>query len=94
VIVGVVVRDPRLPALQGRYLFGDYCDGKLHSLTVTDGKAGAVSDLGLTLPTLDSFGVDGRGARLRDRHRRRRLPSRPRLGTVPGLGTVPAVEAA
>ena len=61
VIGGVVVHDPRLPTLQGRYLFGDYCDGKLHSMVVADGKAGAVSDLGLTVPTLDSFGVDGRG---------------------------------
>ena len=61
VIGGVVVHDPRLPALDGRYLFGDYCDGKLHSMLVTGGKADAVSDLGLTVPTLASFGVDGRG---------------------------------
>ncbi len=60
-IGGVVVHDPRLPTLQGRYLFGDYCDGRLHSMVVADGKAGGVSDLGLTVPTLDSFGVDGRG---------------------------------
>jgi glucose/arabinose dehydrogenase len=61
VIGGVVVHDARLPTLDGRYLFGDYCDGKLHSMLVADGKAGAVADLGLTVPTLDSFGVDGRG---------------------------------
>jgi len=61
VIGGVVVRDPRLPSLAGRYLFGDYCDGKIHSTLVTDGKAGDVVDTGLTLPTLDSFGVDGIG---------------------------------
>ena len=61
VIGGVVVHDPRLAGLDGRYLFGDYCDGKLHSMAVTDGKAGPVADLGLTVPTLDSFGVDGRG---------------------------------
>jgi glucose/arabinose dehydrogenase len=61
VIGGVVVHDPRLSTLEGRYLFGDYCDGKLHSMVVADGKAGAISDLGLTVPTLDSFGVDGRG---------------------------------
>ncbi len=61
VIGGVVVQDPRLPSLEGRYLFGDFCDGKLHSTLVTDGKAGPVGDLGLTLPTLTSFGVDGRG---------------------------------
>jgi len=61
VIGGVVVRDPRLPSLGGRYLFGDYCDGKLHSLLVDGGKATDVTDLGLTVPTLDSFGVDGLG---------------------------------
>ena len=61
VIGGGVVHDPRLPSLEGRYLFGDFCEGKLHSALVTDGKAGPVGDLGLTLPTLTSFGVDGRG---------------------------------
>lgn len=61
VIGGVVVRDPRLPSLAGRYLFGDYCDGKLHSMLVEGGKATDVTDLGLTVPTLDSFGVDGLG---------------------------------
>ena len=61
VIGGVVVRDPRLPSLAGRYLFGDYCDGKLHSMLVDGGKATDVTELGLTVPTLDSFGVDGLG---------------------------------
>ena len=28
---GYVVRDPRLPRLQGRYLYGDYCAGQLRS---------------------------------------------------------------
>jgi glucose/arabinose dehydrogenase len=61
VIGGVVVRDPRLPGLAGRYLFGDYCEGKILSMLIEDGKATDVRDLGLTLPTLSSFGVDGRG---------------------------------
>jgi glucose/arabinose dehydrogenase len=61
VIGGVVVRDPRLSGLVGRYLFGDYCNGKIRSALVQDGKASNVSDLGLTLPSLSSFGVDGRG---------------------------------
>ena len=60
VIGGVVVRDPRLPSLAGRYLFGDYCDGKIVSMLVADGKATEVHDLGLGVPTLSSFGVDGR----------------------------------
>jgi glucose/arabinose dehydrogenase len=61
VIGGIVVRDPRLAGLVGRYLFGDYCEGKIRSLLIEDGKATDVRDLGLTLPTLSSFGVDGRG---------------------------------
>jgi glucose/arabinose dehydrogenase len=61
VIGGVVVHDLRLPSLEGRYLFGDYCDGELHSMRVVGGKATGVTDLGLTVPTLDSFGVDGLG---------------------------------
>jgi glucose/arabinose dehydrogenase len=61
VIGGVVVRDPRLPSLAGRYLFGDYCDGKIISMLVADGKATEVHEIGLNVPTLSSFGVDGRG---------------------------------
>jgi glucose/arabinose dehydrogenase len=61
VIGGVVVRDPRLSGLVGRYLFGDYCNGKIRSTLVQDGKASDPIDLSLTLPTLSSFGVDGRG---------------------------------
>jgi glucose/arabinose dehydrogenase len=61
VIGGVVVRDPRLPSLAGRYLFGDYCNGEIDSLLVAEGKATDVRELGLSVPTLSSFGVDGRG---------------------------------
>jgi glucose/arabinose dehydrogenase len=61
VIGGVVVHDPRLPSLAGRYLFGDYCNGEIDSLLVVDGKATEVRELGLSVPTLSSFGVDGRG---------------------------------
>ncbi len=61
VIGGMVVRDPRLAGLGGRYLFGDYCNGKLRTLQIVDGKATDVRDLGLTLGALSSFGLDGRG---------------------------------
>jgi glucose/arabinose dehydrogenase len=61
VIGGVTVHDARLPSLAGRYLFGDYCDGKIISMLVADGKATEVHDTGLSVPTLSSFGVDGRG---------------------------------
>jgi glucose/arabinose dehydrogenase len=61
VIGGPVVRDPRLPGLAGRYLFGDYCNGKLRTLKMVDGQATEISDLGLAVGMLSSFGVDGRG---------------------------------
>jgi hypothetical protein len=56
----VVARDPRLFALEGRYLYGDYCSGKITVVAVAD-KAGASDDLGLVIPELSSFGVDGVG---------------------------------
>jgi glucose/arabinose dehydrogenase len=53
---GYVVRDPRLPELAGQYVFGDFCRGELTSavLGVTPPRS-----LGLTVPQLNSFGVDG-----------------------------------
>ena len=59
VIGGVVARDPRIPALTGRYLYGDLCSGKVTALLVESGKVSASGDLGLEIPELTSFGVDG-----------------------------------
>jgi glucose/arabinose dehydrogenase len=58
---GVVMRDPRLPALAGRYVYGDYCVGKLRSFRIAGGKATGDRALGLTVPSLSSFGEDARG---------------------------------
>lgn len=58
VIGGVVVRDPRMPALAGRYLYGDFCSGKITALTVESGRVTASDGLGLVVPELTSFGVD------------------------------------
>jgi glucose/arabinose dehydrogenase len=59
---GYVVRDPGLPSLYGRYLYGDYCAGELHSFTARPGRR-ATDDraLGLTVPSLSSFGEDNAG---------------------------------
>ena len=59
VIGGVVARDIRLAALTGRYLFGDYCSGRITAVAVEDGRVTATGDLGLVVPELTSFGVDG-----------------------------------
>jgi glucose/arabinose dehydrogenase len=61
VIAGVVIHDPRLPALDGRFLYGDYCTGKLGALSIPNATVVADDDLGLRLPEVSSFGVDGSG---------------------------------
>jgi glucose/arabinose dehydrogenase len=55
---GVVVHDPRIPALSGRYLSGDLCGGRITAVTMSGGTVTAVDDLGLDVPGLTSFGVD------------------------------------
>jgi hypothetical protein len=62
IIGGVVVRDPTLPALGGRYLFGDYCAGDLRTIDPST-PGGDPHPLGLTVApnTLWSFGEDSRG---------------------------------
>jgi len=62
VIAGVVVRDPRLPALEGRFLLGDFCTGRIAALSIPKDVVVAEDDLGLRVPELASFGVDGAGA--------------------------------
>ncbi len=55
VIGGYVYRGHRLPALDGRYLFGDYCSGRLWVATHT-GDTWSREELPFTLPTLTTFG--------------------------------------
>jgi glucose/arabinose dehydrogenase len=58
---GVVSRDPDVPDLAGRYLYGDYCAGKLRSFRIQNGKATDDRGLGLNVPELSSFGEDASG---------------------------------
>jgi glucose/arabinose dehydrogenase len=61
IIGGAVVRDPAVPELAGRYVFGDYCLGRIWSASLQAGQASA-ADLGLpTIPQLSSFGEDACG---------------------------------
>jgi glucose/arabinose dehydrogenase len=55
---GVVVRDPGLPALRGRYVFGDYCKGRILSARLSPGRARGVRRTSLKVPGLSSFGED------------------------------------
>jgi hypothetical protein len=61
VIGGVTIHDPALPTLAGYYLYGDLCGGEIKALTAVDGRAVNAHPLHLTVPGLDSFGVDAAG---------------------------------
>ena len=60
VVGGVVARDPGLPQLAGRYLFGDFCHGTIYSSLLSEPSAGA-RDEGIRLNWVTSFGEDGAG---------------------------------
>ena len=61
VVGGVVVRDPGLTGLAGRYVYGDYCTGALRSFRIAGGKAAGDRGTGLRVSQLSSFGEDARG---------------------------------
>lgn len=58
---GFVVRDPAIPELYGRYVYGDYCKGELHAATLSPAGAAGVGPIGLRVSGLSSFGEDGCG---------------------------------
>ena len=58
---GYVVRDPKLPRLNGRYVYGDYCRNPLWSLRLQAPDAQDDRQLGLDVPGLTSFGEDSCG---------------------------------
>lgn len=57
---GVVVRDPVLSALRGRYVFGDFCRGVIESARLRGNRARSVRQTRLQVDQLSSFGVDAR----------------------------------
>jgi len=58
---GYVVRDPRLKALLGQYLYGDFCTGQLRSVRLHPGRADGDRSAGLRVPSISSFGEDAFG---------------------------------
>jgi len=60
IVGGYVVRDPGLPTLNGRYIYGDNCNTALWTTTPRTG-AGGAKKLSLTVPALTSFGEDACG---------------------------------
>jgi glucose/arabinose dehydrogenase len=61
IIGGYVSRDPRLPSLRGRYVYADYCEGRLRSLLPRLGGAKGDRLLGPSVESPTSFGEDDRG---------------------------------
>jgi len=58
---GYVIRDPRLPALNGRYIYGDFCAGNLFTAKLREDGAHGRRAMGLHVDALSSFGEDRRG---------------------------------
>jgi hypothetical protein len=58
VIGGYVIADPTLPSLRGHYIYADYCEGELRTLTPHLRRATADHPLALTVPSPTSFGED------------------------------------
>ena len=58
---GYVIRDRRLPALAGRYVYGDFCAGNLFTAKLRQSGAGGNRRVGLHVDALSSFGEDQRG---------------------------------
>jgi glucose/arabinose dehydrogenase len=61
IIGGYVVGRGGPPSLRGRYVYSDYCSGRLHSLVPHLHGAGKDRRLGLAVPSSTSFGEDDRG---------------------------------
>jgi len=57
---GVVARDAAVPDLAGRYLYGDFCTGRLRSFRIQGGRVTDDRGLGLRVASLSSFGEDAR----------------------------------
>ena len=56
---GYVVRDPGLPTLAGRYVYGDFCARALRSVDLAN--PGGDASTGLSVEQLSSFGEDACG---------------------------------
>jgi glucose/arabinose dehydrogenase len=62
IVGGYVVRDPRLRPLLGRYVYGDFCTGKVRSLTPGLGGARKDRGTGVRVRDLSSFGEGADGS--------------------------------
>lgn len=63
IIGGMVVHDQQLPALAGRYIYGDLCTGEIRSFApdVAGQHANGDAAIGVALPGLTTFGAGAKG---------------------------------
>jgi glucose/arabinose dehydrogenase len=61
IIGGYVVRDHSVPALYGRYLYGDNCNPAINAVKLSSGHAQGDHPTGLTVDQTSSFGQDTSG---------------------------------
>ena len=61
IVGGYVYRGSSVPSLRGRYVYGDFCSGRIWSARISDGNATDQRLEKVHVGTIDSFGVDGRG---------------------------------
>jgi glucose/arabinose dehydrogenase len=60
VIGGIVVRDPKLPALRGRYIFSDFCNGTVRSFKPRTSRVGSARASDLSGSQISSY-AEGAG---------------------------------
>jgi glucose/arabinose dehydrogenase len=58
IIGGYVDRDANTPSLTGKYVYGDFCNGDIRSVTLSSSGAAGDAATGLTVPHVDTFGED------------------------------------
>ncbi len=61
IIGGYVLRDRALPALYGRYLYGDLCKPEIRSVALGPGHATGDRGTGVSVRDMSSFGQDALG---------------------------------
>jgi len=63
VMGGVVVRDRKVPALRGRYLFSDFCKSQVRGFKPRVGQVGGSRPTGISVPQISSF-AEGAGGQV------------------------------
>jgi hypothetical protein len=58
---GFVYRGRAIPGLRGRYVFGDFCSGRIWTLRMSGGRATDIRREAIRVSNLSSFGEDARG---------------------------------